>query len=464
MCLMGGTMIHHSHESQGRYEWILDSLATGVFTVDANFIITYFNSQAELLTGYSKKEALGRQCWEIFKTNHCRTHCNLQQAMKEDSRIYNARLTMRNRYNKEIPVAITAAVLHDQEGRILGGVESFQDDRARVALEKEVKGSYGLSDFVTQDAALLQQLEKLPIIANSSKPMLILGETGVGKDFLARIVHNISNRRQGPYIKVNCAAIPGTMLESELFGYKKGAFTDAKYDKPGKFKLAQNGTILLDELGELRLDMQAKLLQVIEDKEFFPLGATKMEWVNARIIATTNCELQRMINAGTFRKDLYYRLKMYEFRIDPLRERRGDLGMLIEYFLNRSATINNRETPQIKSEVLDILTSYTYPGNVRELRNIIEYAVMTCDGCVQVKDVPEYVLSSEQGMNLGQQTSPEKSEDDLQATERKALLRALHRNKWHIQNTAQSLHMNRTTLWRKMKKHNLSGQSKRSRE
>lgn len=439
-----------------KFRWILDSLATGVFTVDKDFIITYFNSQAEILTGYSKKEALGRYCWEIFKTNHCKDNCNLKLAMEEDSKIFNIRLSMHNRFNKEIPVAVTVAVLHDNGGNVLGGVESFQDDRARATLEKEVKGTYEIQDFVTKNEYISKQLHKLPKIADSSKPILILGETGVGKDFLARIVHNVSNRRQGPYIKVNCAAIPSTMLESELFGHRKGAFTDATHDKPGKFKLAHNGTILLDELGELQLDMQAKLLQVIEDKEYFPLGATKIEWVNSRIIATTNCSLEDMVNKKVFRKDLYYRLKMCELHIPPVREREEDLETLINIFLERAATINNKEPPDIASDVMHFLKRYNYPGNVREMKNILEFAVMICNTTIHKKDLPEYLLEYGEKNNTEYDKGNSPIKENIIASEIDMLLQALNDNRWNMQNTAQSLGINRTTLWRKMKKYNIS--------
>jgi transcriptional regulator with PAS, ATPase and Fis domain len=355
---------------------------------------------------------------------------------------------------REIPVVITAAVLHDKNGRILGGVESFQDDRARQALEKEVKGSYDIEDFITRDESILFQLSRLPTIANSAKPVLILGETGVGKDILARIIHNTSNRKLGPYIKVNCAAIPSTMLESELLGYKKGAFTDAKNDKPGKFQLAQNGTIFLDEIGELDFDMQAKLLQVIEDKEYYPLGATEMEWVNARILASTNCDLERMLQENRFRKDLYYRLKMCEFTIPPLRERSCDIPLLIDHFLSQAAAINNQKKPDITSKAWDILTSYHYPGNIRECKNIIEYALMVCKQSITPSDLPHYLL---QHVNTRSEGIQAQSSDKMsfEQFERISLQRSLQDHDWSIQNTAESLGINRTTLWRKMKKHGL---------
>jgi len=446
--------MNHLPKNNHWYEWILNSLATGVFTVDQDFSITFFNSQAENLTGYSKREALGRKCWTIFRTDHCKQDCNLKKAMETESNLLNVRLKMHNRHDMKIPVAITAAVLHDQMGNIVGGVESFQDERAREALEKKVRESYCLEDFVSKDPLMRQQLEKLPIIAKSLKPVLILGETGVGKDVLAKVIHNLSPRRQGPFIKVNCAAIPETMLESELFGYKKGAFTDAKQDKPGKFKLAQNGTIFLDEISELSCDMQAKLLQALEDKEVFPLGATEMEWINARVIAATNRDPNELIKTNAFRKDLYYRLKLCEFLIPPLRERIADIPLLLEHFISQAATLSDKRISSLNEKAKRLLMEHHYPGNVREMKNIIEYAVMLSKGTIDVHDLPQYVIK--QNMQPRYYMVGNDTPHSLEEGERMTLFKALEANNWHIQNTADNLGINRTTLWRKMKRYNLS--------
>jgi len=437
------------------YQWILNSLATGVFTVDDRFRITFFNTQAETLTGYSRDEAVGKLCWQVFQTSHCQNGCSLKRAMQEETRIYSTRLQMKSRDNIQIPVAVTAAVLQDDVGRVIGGVESFQDDRERVALEKEVTGAFGLQDFITAHPPLRKQLQRLPVLADADKPLLIQGETGVGKDFLARIVHNISVRRQEPFLKVNCAAIPETMLESELFGCKRGAFTDAREDRPGKFRLAQQGTILLDELGELSPAMQAKLLQVIEEKEYFPLGATRMETVRARVVATTNCDLQEMVAGGRFRKDLYYRLKMCEVVIPPLRQRSEDLPLLIECFLERAARLNRRRCPRLTGKVQRVLLSYRYPGNVREIKNIIEYGVLLCGEAITLEDLPEYIR---EGASEGAATGGAEANGagHLACAEKTVLWNALQEHRWQIQATARSLRMSRATLWRKMKKYGLS--------
>ena len=446
-----------THHTGRYYEWILNSLATGVFTVDKRFRITFFNTQAEMVTGFARQEALGKRCWEILQSEACQKGCSLKRAMEEDSRLYTTRLHIQSRHGTSIPVAVTAAVLQDDRGSAVGGVESFQDDRERVALAKEVTGAFGLQDFVTVHAPLLKQLQRLPVLADSDKPLLIHGETGVGKDFLAKIVHNSSARRQEPFIKVNCAAIPETMLESELFGCKKGAFTDATQDRPGKFRLAQQGTLLLDELGELRPAMQAKLLQVIEENEYFPLGATRMETVRARVVATTNCDLRTMVASGAFRKDLYFRLKMCEVGLPALRQRPEDIPLLLDAFLERAARLYRRTRPRVSESAQRFLLEYSYPGNVREMKNILEYAVMVCGREITPEELPDYIrevaghpagdaATFAGGTKLGH----------LENAEKTALLRALHEHHWHIQETAKSLCMSRATLWRKMKRHDLS--------
>jgi transcriptional regulator with PAS, ATPase and Fis domain len=284
--------------------------------------------------------------------------------------------------------------------------------------------------------------------------VLILGETGVGKDVLAKVIHNLSPRRAGPFIKVNCAAIPENMLEAELFGYKKGAFTDAKQDKPGKFQLAQSGTIFLDEISELRYDMQAKLLQALEDKEVFPLGGISIENINARVIAATNRDLNKLIEMNAFRRDLYYRLKLCEFFIPPLRDRLMDIPLLLDHFISEAAVTSNKKIYGISHEAKRLLMEYSYPGNIREMKNIIEYAVLVTQETIEVHDLPSYLLN--QGTEPRYYILDSQRPFTLEEGEKATLYKALEANNWHIQHAADNLGINRTTLWRKMKRFNLS--------
>jgi len=438
---------------------ILNSVALGIFTVDMDWNIKYFNKEAEKITGFSKKEALGRKCYEIFRTELCHRGCYLRMAMETGSKIVKVRNRILNRKNKEIPVDITVSILQDDEGRIIGGIESFQDDSVRVILEKEIRGLYSFGDIIGKDEKILRLFDLLSTVARTDAPVLLLGETGTGKDIFARAVHNASHRRDGPFIKVNCAALPSQLLESELFGYKKGAFTDAKHDKPGRFQTAEGGTIFLDEIGELSNDLQAKLLQVLDEKEFYPLGSTRPVIVNVRVITSTNRKLPDMTREKVFRQDLYYRLRVVEVEIPPLRERSADIPLLVDHFLAEQAKVLGKEIKGVTSDFMGILLNYLYPGNVRELRNIIEHAVILYRGGKMDKDLlPLYLFEKNN-------SSPIFSSSDMDVVpnqgfsfeekEKEKFLAALKAHGWRRGETSRSLQMNRTTLWRKMKKHNL---------
>ncbi len=442
------------------YQQILDSVATGIFTVDTDWRITFFNHQAEKITGFNREEALGRRCYEIFRSDLCYHRCYLKRAMESGKNFVRVKIKILDKRNREIPVEITAAVLRDEEGNIVGGVESFQDISAHLALEKKIKASYTFEDIIGKDEKMEGLFAVLPVMAESDAHVLLLGETGTGKDLLARALHNLSHRKKGPFIKVNCAALPDHLLESELFGYMRGAFTDARHNKPGRFQLAQGGTIFLDEIADLSQDLQAKLLQVLEDKEFYPLGSTHPVRVDTRIISSTNRDLHRMVQEGDFREDLYYRLKVLELELPPLRERPSDIPLLIEHFIAEYAQSQGKDIQGVNPDAMEILLNYPYPGNVRELNNIIEHAVILARGDnVRKENLPE-TLSTARGPLRPPARIPsiQPSADPLAVKEGKAILEALKVHGWNIQETARSLHVHRTTLWRKMRKYRLSPQ------
>lgn len=444
-----------------RYRSVLNSVPIGIFTVNPDWQITFFNREAEKITGFMQKEALGCRCYEIFRTELCYRGCFLKKAFETGRNILKERNRILNKANREVPVSITAAVLRDSEGKVFGGVGSFLDDSVRVALEKKIQESYTLGDIVGKDDKILRLYEILPVVAESDASVLIVGETGTGKDLFARAVHNTSLRKEGPFIKVNCAALPDNLLESELFGYRKGAFTDAKRDKPGRFQMADGGTIFLDEVGDLSQNLQAKLLQVLDEKEFYPLGSMGPIKVDVRVVASTNRNLPVMLQEGTFRTDLYFRLRVIELELPPLRERSSDIPLLIEHFVEEIGSDLGKESLSVGTDAMNILLNYSYPGNVRQLKNIIEHAVILCrKGEITRESLPVYVFSSDTtgvyGSAVGSD-SPCASSDLLMAKEKEAMLEILAAHEWNIQKTSESLHINRTTLWRKMKKHGLSG-------
>ncbi|MBW2148877.1 MAG: sigma 54-interacting transcriptional regulator [Deltaproteobacteria bacterium] len=440
------------------YRQILDSMATGIFTVDTDWRITFFNHQAEKITGFSRAEALGHTCYEIFRSELCYHRCYLKRAMESGRNFVRVKIKILDKRNREIPVEITAAVLRDGEGNIVGGVESFQDISAHLALEKKIKASYTFEDIIGKDKKMTGLFAVLPVIAESDVHVLLLGETGTGKDLLARALHNLSHRKKGPFIKVNCAALPDQLLESELFGYMKGAFTDARQNKPGRFQLAQGGTIFLDEIGDLSQELQAKLLQVLEEKEFYPLGSTHPLRVDTRIISSTNRDLTRMVQDESFREDLYYRLKVLELELPPLRERPSDIPLLIEHFITEYAQSQSKDIQGVEPDAMEILLNYSYPGNVREINNIIEHAVILArDDTVRREDLPAYLFKDRGFLRPAAQIpSIQPSADPLAAKEREAILEALKVHGWNIGETARSLHVHRTTLWRKIRRYGLS--------
>ena len=446
------------------YRRVLDSVPMGIFTVDTNWNITSFNREAERITGFTRKEALQCKCYEIFRTELCLNDCYLKTAMETGKDTAELRNRILNKKNKEVPVSITAAVLRDTIGNVVGGVGSFLDDSVRVALEKKIEKSYTVEDIIGKDEKIGKLFDILSVVAESDASVLILGETGTGKDMFARATHNMSHRRHGPFVKVNCAALPDNLLESELFGYSQGAFTDAKKDKPGRFQLAQRGTIFLDEIGDLSLHLQAKLLQVLDEKEFYPLGSRLPIRVDVRVVSSTNKDLQSMVQKGTFREDLYYRLRVIELEIPPLRERQSDIPLLIDRFVAEMAAHLGKKIPKVDAHAWKKLLNYPFSGNVRELKNIIEHGVILCrNGKITVDDLPQCVtvLGGRKGeLAAVVPLTTDQSLNPFVAKEREAILEALSANNWSIQKTAKALRINRTTLWRKMKRNGITLEKK----
>lgn len=438
-------------------EKILDSVAMGIFTVDMDWNITFFNNEAEKITGFVKKEAVGRKCYEVFRTELCPKGCYLREAINRNIKIFKGRNQILNKHNEEIPVDITATALTDDAGKIIGGVESFIDDTVRVELEKKIEQSYTFYDIIGRDQKIVNLFDIVSIVAPTDANVLILGETGSGKDLFARAIHNSSHRKTGPFVKVNCPALPDTLLESELFGYMRGAFTDAKHTKQGRFQVADKGTIFLDEIGDLSKEIQTKLLQVLDEREFYPLGATDPVNVDVRVIASTNQDLPVMVQSGKFRQDLYYRLKVVELTIPSLRERMQDIALLINHFLTKQARKMGKKPFRLNADVMKILLNYEYPGNVRELKHIIEHTTILCQKSeVSIDDLPEYLTKqSEHERSIYEPVDLQSITTYASKREKEIILEALTMYGWHRDKVAKALNIDRTTLWRKIKRHGL---------
>ncbi|MEJ5376473.1 MAG: sigma 54-interacting transcriptional regulator [bacterium] len=439
----------------GWTQLILDSIADGVFTVDQDGRITSFNRAAEQITGFSRHEAIGQFCHEIFRANICFEDCPLRRTAQTQERIVNLEVNILNRENREVPISISTAQIRDQKGRVIGAVETFRDLSLIHQLQEEISGRYRFQDIVSRSKSFSRIFQVLPDIALSDATVLLHGESGTGKELFASAIHQLSRRKKGPFIKVNCGALPETLLESELFGYKKGAFTDAKTDKPGRFKLAEGGTLFLDEVGDLSLGTQVKLLRVLERKEYEPLGGVRTERADVRIVAATNLVLEELVARRRFREDLYYRLNVVRIDIPPLRERREDIPLLIDHFLHRLNRRLGKQVRGVSEKALRILLDHNYPGNVRELQNILEHAMILCKGVeIQPRHLPTYLTHSSPSRPVPAVDKP--GSMVLREKEKEAIVCVLQRHRGRIASAARDLGIHRSTLWRKMKRLGIS--------
>jgi len=439
-----------NHAPSDYHDVILDSIADGVFTVDSDWTITSFNKAAQKITGVPVKDAIGRKCWEVFHADVCERECLLKKTLKTNRQCINKTVYIVNKSGKQISISVSTAILKSGDGTILGGVETFRDLSEVEELRKEITGRHTFADIITRDYRLLGLFDTLPSIAKSDAPVLILGESGTGKELLAKAVHQLSNRAKNPFVAVNCSALPENLLESELFGYKKGAFTDAKQDKPGRFDRAKNGTLFLDEIGDLPKTVQAKLLRVLQEHVYEPLGATETVKSEVRIIAATNRDLGAMVDSGEFRQDLYYRINVMPLTLPPLRERTSDIPLLVEHFIGHYNTVYRKNISNVSIEAMAILLAHRYPGNVRELENILQHAFVLCPGATIEKNHLPVSLFQKRAAGSERQSSP-----SWESFEKATIEQALERNKYNRTTTAQDLGIHVATLWRKIKKYEI---------
>ena len=435
---------------------ILESISDGVFTVDHEWRITSFNRAAEEITGVPREEAIGRYCWEVFRANMCEGDCALRRSMQEGRSYVSSSTYIINSERRRIPISVSTAPLRNQAGEILGGVETFRDNTVVDALRRELSGSQRQGDMVSASHLMRRLFAILPQIAESDATVLVEGETGTGKELLARTVHDLSPRRDRPFVAINCGALPDTLLESELFGYKAGAFTGAERDKPGYFALAEGGTILLDEIGETSPAFQVKLLRVLEEREFQPLGATKGERVNVRILAATNRDLEALVAEGTFRRDLFYRINVVRLQLPPLRARREDIPLLVERCIGRMNRLRGRAVAGLEPAALARLMAHDFPGNIRELENIIEHGFILCTGeRIGLHHLPANLQAPAAATLPAPTAEPPDLRAVRAASEEEAIRAALERTHYNRLAAARELGMHKSTLFRKLKKLNL---------
>jgi PAS domain S-box-containing protein len=427
---------------------IIESIGEGVFTIDLEKRITYFNSAAETITGFPAAEAVGQKCFDIFRADTCEKQCPLDRSLASGKPELHPRVALISKSGSEVPVSMSTSLLKDQRGRIIGGVRIFRDLSELERLRRELTRSFTHEDIIGKSPRMREITSFLPDVAESDSAVLIEGPTGSGKELIARALHQLSGRRGGPFIAVNCAALPETLLESELFGYAKGAFTGAVKNKAGRILLANKGTLFLDEIASTSLAFQADLLRVLEDGEFTPLGDTKTVKADFRLVTATNQHLRDLVHEGKFREDLYYRLNVAKISLPPLQERKEDIPLLVDHFIHKFNLIKGKNIEGVSSEVLPFLMDYAFPGNIRELENIIEYSFISCKGAtIDMEHLSRDLLESHRKKMPPLSTAEQEEAQKMQVI--------LERHPHNRPEAARVLGMSRTTLWRKITKYGL---------
>jgi formate hydrogenlyase transcriptional activator len=363
----------------------------------------------------------------------------LAMGKREDSSYTPDEIEFLMQISTQIAIAVDNALVR-------GELRELNDTPAKVNPENETHTALNFAEIVGKSQALQQVLQQIEVVAPADSGVLIQGETGTGKELIARAIHNLSARSDRPFIKLNCAAIPSGLLESELFGHEKGAFTGAVMRKAGRFEVADKGTLFLDEVGDIPLELQPKLLRVLQEHEFERLGSTRTQRVDVRVIAATHRDLRQMVEDGQFRSDLFYRLHVFPLSVPPLRERREDIPILVRHYVDKSAKRMNRRIETIPSQAMELFATYPWPGNVRELQNFIERSVILSPGLVLRPPLAELKQALQQ---------PNATLSTLEEAEREHVLRALRESNWVIgghSGAAARLGMKRTTLAYRIRK------------
>lgn len=359
---------------------ILESISDGVFTVDPDWKITWFNRAAEEITGITRNEALGRSCSEVFRSSMCEAACALRETMENGEPIINRSCFIVGADGRRIPVSVSTAVLRGPDGRVIGGAETFRDLSEVENLRRRLSGPHRFGDMVSHSPRMQRLFDLAAAVADSDSTLLIRGETGTGKEKLARAIHDTSRRQGQAFLAVNCGALPDSLLESELFGHVRGAFTGASSDHAGRLQRAGEGTLFLDEIGEVSPAMQVRLLRVLQERLFEPLGGERSLPLRARIITASHRDLAAAVEAGEFRQDLFYRVQVVVLELPPLRERREDIPLLVREFVERFNLRQGRQVAGVSREAEEILAAAPWPGNIRQLENVIEHAFALCRG------------------------------------------------------------------------------------
>lgn len=437
-------------DQRNKLEAIFNSNIEGTFTIDDEWNITSFNNSAAKITGYKNNEALGKKCWEIFNSSLCRNGCHMEATMHKGKSTIGNELEIIHKNGKRVPIRVNSAVLLNNKNEKIGAVETFIDISEIKNLSAHLSERFSYENIIGKNKEIKQIISVLDSVAQTDSSVLITGESGTGKELAARAIHLNSARRTGPFVAVNCSAFVESLVESELFGHEKGAFTGAVKTKMGRFELAQGGTLFLDEIGDLSLAVQTKLLRVLETHEFERVGSNKVIKMDARIIAATNKKLSEEISTGRFREDLFYRINIINIHLPSLRERKDDLPLLVNHFINYFNEKLGKKIKQFSSSAYELLAEYNWPGNIRELENAIEHCFILCSSdVIQAEHLPRRLRNTQ--AEVTNKNIIKKRNNVLEA-EKEMILTALKNNRGNKIKAARELQINPSTLWRKMKK------------
>ncbi len=456
------------------WRYIIDSVQDGIIIVDAKGDFVAANQTAQLITGYSEEELKNQSC-RLLNCTGCKivgkgkgkNWCGLFSA----GIIREKKCMITNRQNRAIPIVKNATVLFDENNEIVGAIETLKDISENINYKNElasIKRMYHIDDgfhgIIGRTPVMQILYEHIESVSSLDTPVMILGESGTGKEMVAKALHEIGNRVKNPFIKVNCAALSENILESELFGHVKGAYTGADSDRIGRFEAAHNGTIFLDEIGDIPLSVQVKLLRVLEEKMIQRVGANKSIPIDVRIITATNKNLEKLIDNGLFREDLFFRINVFPLTCPPLGQRKDDITLIIQHFISFHAEKTGKNILGFTPDAMRLMVGYSWPGNIRELRNSVEYAFVLARGkSIRPEHLPEkiraYNLPEEK---LFQNTRAGFAKDGIAnsivkvgLSEKEKLLDALQAADGNQTKAAEILGVSRITVWKRIKKHGI---------
>lgn len=437
---------------------LLDTMADGVMIVDRAGKIISLNRAAEVMTGYSNEEIAGKPC-SLLDTDRCSLVSHDGKEIKctlfKRGHVKNKQCRIKTKDGKRMVLLKNASLLRDRNGEVIGAVETMTDVTSLVmkeieieTLRQELTHEYGFMGLIGKSPSMKKVYEQIENVASSDLPVIILGESGTGKELVAEAIHKMSKRNRHSFIKVNCAALNEYLLESELFGHRRGSFTGALKDRQGRFEAADRGSIFLDEIGDMPLSMQVKLLRVLQEKEVERVGENHSVKVDVRVITATNKNITDLLKSGKFREDLFYRINVFPVSLPPLRDRRDDLPLLIAHYLQKISIVNQKEISGLTPPALELLYSYDWPGNIRELINVLEYGAISCGGNEIERDhLPEFLSIKEK---------KKRRDIGIKDDEAERVLDALRVNNFNRTKTANSLGISRVALWKKMKRLGIS--------